>query len=255
MNNYTIAEKYSLPSKALIYNVEFDPEVTIKSMTTRQELQRLASNKSAYKMYADLIQECIVEKLPISVYDMCLGDYEFLLHKLRIVSYSSDYKTQLKCPYCDNVIESNINLSSLDVSELDNADEFEKLLTITLPKSNKIVKLRYTTPRMLDEISDKAKEELKKNKDKENVDIYDYNSLFRLMAHIENVDNQKLDRKSLEQFILSLPVSDSLIIENRIEEIDRFIGVDVRTTVTCPDCEAEIPTFFRFGPEFFRPTL
>ena len=82
MDNFTISEYLTLPSKGLIYDKKVAPEIHMSSMTTRHEMQRLAPSKSQFKTLCDIIDDCMIEKLGISSYDMCTGDYQFLLFKL-----------------------------------------------------------------------------------------------------------------------------------------------------------------------------
>ena len=104
--NYTIAEGYTLPSKGKIYTEKMvNPHIELRSMTGREEMRRLSPSSTPLKTLADIIEDCCVEKPAIHVYDMSLGDYEFLLHKLRIVTYGEDYKVALRCPDCGELIE------------------------------------------------------------------------------------------------------------------------------------------------------
>ena len=78
----TIVENYTLPSKGLIYKTPINPEITIRSMTLAEEMRRLQISEDLYRPMSEVIDDCIESKLPMSSYDMCLGDYHFLLHKL-----------------------------------------------------------------------------------------------------------------------------------------------------------------------------
>ena len=87
----TIEEEYTLPSKGLMYAKPFDPTVKLRSMTVADEMRRLSQTKTPFKQMADLIESCLLTKLPIPVYDLNMCDYTFLLHKLRITTYGSNY--------------------------------------------------------------------------------------------------------------------------------------------------------------------
>jgi hypothetical protein len=64
----------------LVYDKPINPVFKIRSMTTEEEMRRLAHTERPYKLLCDIIEECIVGDKPgISVYDMCLGDYQYLL--------------------------------------------------------------------------------------------------------------------------------------------------------------------------------
>ena len=116
---YTIAEGYELPSKGKIYNTKVDAQIELRSMTARDEMKRLSPSNSQFKKLADIIEGCMIEKPKIKVYDMALGDYEFLLHKLRIVTYGPDYKIAVGCPHCGQTFETNANLEQLQILEFD----------------------------------------------------------------------------------------------------------------------------------------
>ena len=111
--NYTIAESYTLPSRGKIYDEPVKATVKVRSMTTEEEMRRLAPTDTPYKVMSEIIEDCLVEKPGISVYDMCLGDYQFLLHKLRIVTYGTEYRMMVTCPNCGETYETRISLDDL----------------------------------------------------------------------------------------------------------------------------------------------
>jgi hypothetical protein len=59
---------------------------------------------------------------------------------------------------------------------------------------------------------------------------------------------------SLEEVINNLSARDMQKILNQIDLIGQQFGIKNLLYVRCPQCHSEVPTFFRFGPEFFRPT-
>ena len=92
MTNYTIGNQYTLPSLGKVYDKQINPQITLRSMTIEDEMKRLNHADRPYKVMCEIIDDCLIEKLGISSYDMCLGDYQFLLHKLRVVTYGKEYK-------------------------------------------------------------------------------------------------------------------------------------------------------------------
>ena len=86
MVDYTISEIFTLPSNGLVYDPPVAPEITLRSMTTADEMRRLSTSEYQYKPMSDIMNGCIVDGPKLSTYDMCLGDYQFLLYKLRIVN-------------------------------------------------------------------------------------------------------------------------------------------------------------------------
>ena len=153
MGSITIQEKFTLPSKGLLYAEKFNPVVTLRSMTTEEEMKRLAYNELEHETMAEIIDSCIIEDLPISSYDMCLGDYQFLLHKLRVVTYGPEYKMVIQCPNCGEVVSSSVNLDTETVQEFDEEKGLD--LEITLPETKKVIKLSLQTPRMIHAVKSK----------------------------------------------------------------------------------------------------
>ena len=247
--DYTIMEGYELPSKGKIYSENVNPHVELRSMTARDEMKRLSPSSTPLKTLADIIEGCCIEKPAIHVYDMSLGDYEFLLHKLRIVTYGEDYKVALRCTDCGEMIETVAKLDQLSVKEYDE-ETINGLRTFSLPKSGRIVSLNFISPRRVEEMEVKVKDMKRKYK---NATI-DFETLVRLLANIDLVDGEKKSETELENIITNLPALDLQKILNNIDKLNQQIGLDNVLYLTCPKCGEDITTFFRFGPEFFRPT-
>lgn len=247
--DYTIMEGYELPSKGKIYNTSVDPHIELRSMTARDEMKRLSPSSTPLKTLADIIEGCCIEKPGVHVYDMSLGDYEFLLHKLRIVTYGEDYKVSLRCPECGEIIETVAQLGQLDVKEFDE-EKVKELQTFTLPKSNRIITLNFLSPRRVEEMEAKVKDMKRRYK---NVTI-DFETLVRLLTNIDLVDGEKKSETELDNIVTNLPALDLQKILNNIDMLNQQVGLDNILYLTCPKCGGEVTTFFRFGPEFFRPT-
>lgn len=247
--DYTIMEGYELPSKGKIYTENVNPHIELRSMTARDEMKRLSPSNTPLKTLADIIEGCCIEKPGIHVYDMSLGDYEFLLHKLRIVTYGEDYKVSLRCPECREAIETVAKLGQLDVKEF-NEDTVRDLQTFTLPKSGRMVTLNFLSPHMVEEMEVKVKDMKRRYK----TATIDFETLVRLLSNIDLIDGEKKSETELENIVTNLPALDLQKILNNIDKLNQQIGLDNILYLTCPKCGEEVTTFFRFGPEFFRPT-
>jgi hypothetical protein len=180
---------------------------------------------------------------------MALGDYEFLLHKLRIVTYGEDYKVSLRCPECGDLIEVVAKLGQLGIKDFDE-DEIRELQTFSLPKSGHIITLNFLSPRMVEEMEVKVKDMKRRYK---NATI-DFETLVRLLSNVDLIDGEKKTDTELENILTNLPALDLQKILNHIDKLNQQIGLDNVLYLTCPKCSEEVSTFFRFGPEFFRPT-
>lgn len=248
--NYTIGEIYELPSRGAIYDVPVNPIIELRSMNGRDELKRQNpdSNCTQFKKLADIIEGCCIEKPAIHVYDMCLADYTFLLHRLRVITYEAGYDVHLICPFCKADIDTVADLDSLPFKDLD-VEALKEKMIIQLPKCGKTVKLKLQTPRMLDENAAKAKELKRKYK---TADIA-IDELVLVLSIIDTVDGEKLDQSRLETFIYNLNAMDLKLMIKREDEINSMFGIVNDLVVDCPNCGGEVHTSFRYGAEFFGP--
>lgn len=248
--NYTIAEEFVLPSKGLVYGQNVNPNVKLRSMTTVEEMKRLSPSERQYKNLCEVIDDCLVEKPGISSYDMCLADYQFLLHKLRIVTYGSSYNISTRCPGCGFTHDVSMNLDSFPVVEYE--DSMKDDLTFTLPQTKKEVTIRLQTPRMIDDINVKVAERKKRGKGAVAVD----NTLSLTVQHlIHTVDGVKLDAVKIEDFVNDLPMMDTNYIIRKAEKLVERFGLDPYEKEVCPLCGLTYDNYFRLTSEFFGPTI
>ena len=247
MEDCIIKEDYTLPSKGKVYSRPVSQDFTIRSMTTAEEMKRLGKSELPNKMLSEIIDDCLVRSPGISSYDMCVGDYQYLLYKLRIVTYGPDYKIVTHCPFCGATNKQTLNLDQLKVSEY--SEDYTNLLNIKLPRTGKQVKLRLQTPRILDEIFAKTKKYAKEYPDAKG----DPAVLFNLESVIEQVDGELLNPVQLEAFVRSLPMQDSNYILQTLRKID--IGIDMNINCTCDNCGTDYGTALPFSGEFFGPSI
>lgn len=249
MNNVTIQEEYSLPSKGLIYGKPFDPVVKLRSMTVAEEMKRLSATENPYKAMAEIIEACLITKLPIPVYDLCLGDYQYLLHKLRVVTYGSEYNLSIACPFCGEIFDAKIDLESLKVNEF--TEDILKELSFELPVTKKKVEIRFQTPRDLDRIEQQRKEMKKQFPEMKD----DPTLLLNIESVVKSIDGQQPSPALIQNTIKNLPLKDSMMILQRSEKINNKIGIDTGIEVNCTDCGRKVYSTFRFTSEFFRPEI
>ena len=226
MTNYSIAEEYTLPSLGKVYTQKIDPVVKLRSMTTEEEMKRLAPSDRQYKNLCEIIDDCIVNPIGISVYDMCIADYQFLLHKLRIVTYGPEYKTSSICP-------------------------LNKLMEIELPKSKNKARLMLQAPRMIDDITLRNKELKRKSKGV----APDETLLLTLSSIITTIDGKYMDPVKKEDFIRNLPMMDTNYIMRHAQKLVESFGIDSSVVSVCSVCGLDYTSSFRFTSEFFGPSV
>ena len=252
MAEYTISEFCELPSKGKIYNKVINPNIRLRSMTTEEEMRRLSPTDYPYKTLCDIIDTCMVEPCGISTYDMCLGDYQYLLHQLRIITYGSDYPSSSICPICGKVNRVVLNLDEIKVLEF-KEEEIKGLMEFELPVSKKKIKLKYQTPRDIDEIEKEEKEFKLKNPES----TINIGYLISLKHTIDTIDGKKVEEYKLEHFLRNLPMRDTNILLQKASKINEKVGIDTRINNKCtnPKCGATYQTTFRITNEFFGPTI
>ena len=220
-------------------------------MTSRDDMKRQNPSQDSFKSFANLIYDCITnkEQVPVHPYDMTIGDYEFLLYKLRILSYGSEYKLIAYCPRCDKYTEAIGDLEKLTFDTI-TMEKYQELRTVTLSGNKDTIKLKYCTPRMLDTIDRKVAELNEKCPDAGTK----FNDLVTLKEVIDTVNGEKLTDVKLESYINNLTARDfrKLLLVN--SKLNTALGVNTKMMATCTRCGGEVETTFRFGREFFEPT-
>lgn len=246
-NDTRIAEVFTLPSKGMIYEEEVNPEVMLSSMTTRHEMLRLSATEDSQKIMAQIIEDCLESDLGISVYDLCLGDFQYLMFMLRVVTFGNNYELRGRCPFCGFEQSTSINLDELEVKEYD--DSLIDLMEITLPRTGSKVKLTLQTPRILDRINSKVKEYRRRHKDTDENPVILYN----ILSSIEEIDDEIPNAFTLEEWIKNLPLADTNALTNRIDLINSKIGIDLSVEGNCKICGTAYQVPFRINQTFFRP--
>lgn len=247
MENARIVETLHLPSKGLIYEEEVNPEVELSSMKTKHEMLRLSATEESQKIMAQIVDDCIVNNIGISSYDLCLGDFQYLLYKLRVVTFGPDYELECRCPYCGFENNVTLNIDELEVHEYD--DSLPELMNLELPVSGNKIKLTMQTPRMLDRINARINDTRKRRKNNsENLTI-----LYTIMACLEEIDDEPVDPITVENWIRELPLADTNAIIYRIDKINESLGIELDSVTTCRVCGSTFLAPFRVNSSFFRP--
>ena len=250
MENYTIAEDFVLPSHGKVYlDKQVNDHIRLRSMTTNDEMKRLRPNERQYKNMSEVIDACMVEDPGISSYDMCIADYQYLLHKLRVVTYGSDYPISCSCPYCFSKQDETLNLDDLEYKEY--TDEINNYLEFDLPVTKKHIVLRLQTPRLLDDVTVATNADKKRNRGDQSGSAF----LYTLKYLIKSVDGEQLDSVRMNDFITALPMKDTNYIMKNAERAVDSMGLVDDLTIVCETCGLSYKTPFRITSEFFGPTI
>jgi hypothetical protein len=250
MADYIMTEEFKLPSLGKIYEIQVPPIVKLRSMTTEEEMKRLSPTERPYQKMCEILDDCIVDNIGMSTYDLCVADYQMLLYGLRIVTYGSDYNVISTCSHCASRNEHIIKLDQFPIEEY-SGENLHKYLEFELPKTKKRIKLRMQTPRILDDIISLSKERNQKTSNNGGDSAF----LFSIQNNIESVDGKRLDIVKIEDFIRSLPMIDTNTIIKKAEKLNESFGVKTDTTHHCSFCGLDYTVPFRITDEFFRPTI
>lgn len=251
MTDFTIGNVFTLPSNGLVYDKKVNPEVTLRSMTTADEMKRLNHSDREYQMMSMVLDDCIVSDLGISSYDLCVPDYQFLLHRLRVVTYGPNYQSASVCPYCGN---DNIHLTSL-IDDLGlepfDIETYKKCSDIILPSSEHRIKLKVQTPRIIDDTDIRIKEARKANSDS----FTDPTFLIKLCSFIDTIDGKYYEDFEISEFVRKLPMMDTNYIRKAGDKLNNFFGINPIMKLQCEACKLHYRTSFRVSSEFFGPSI
>ena len=135
----------TLPSKGAFYNNFEGETVTIRPMTFSEErkLKSATTEEQGKKALQQCFEGC-VEGVPFQA--LTIPDKNFVMFKIREISYGSTYPLETTCTQCGVVSRLKLELSSLEVTYL---KEPEKAQEVLLPDADKLVHFRV--PRVHDE--------------------------------------------------------------------------------------------------------
>ena len=229
MSNVTISSEWrplELPSRGKSY-VESDGFVQIKPFTFAEE-RRLRSIKHANqsaKVIKSLFQTCVQG---LDYEGMTLEDKNYILFKLREISYGDEYSVRADCPLCDSKNNLTINISQVPVQYA--ADGYKEPISITLPDSKQT--LVYVSPRCNDEKFLADMELLTDN-------------LWRFIISIGKYKDERIKR----EFLKATTVKDVVYFREQLLG-DRY-GMKTEMSYECAGCGEVSDTQIPFNEHFF----
>lgn len=248
MTEARIAETFVLPSHGKVYEEDVNPEVTLSSMTTKHEMLRLSANEDNQRLMAEIIDDCITSDVGISAYDMCLPDFQFLMYKLREVTFGNEYEMSGICPFCGTRQDMVVDLDELEVKEF--TEDMFDYMEVELPQDGSVVEITMQTPRLLDTISKQVKQSKRKVKNRENPHI-----LYLMLNSIIKKDGEDFSVLEGEHWLRNLPLGDANRIIASIDKLNNSFGLQLSVYHTCELCGEEIIAPFRVNDTFFRPPV
>lgn len=252
-NIYNYTQEVILPSRGYL-NPEIPEGKVVQRCMMVSDQKFIAGSRGGHTTQ-NFVERTIVSPETFDYSNLTTADSLFLLFKLRILSYGENYKFITRCPECGKKIEVSIDLSKLGVNYLD--EDYEKKLSVTLPRSGDTVYTKILRNRDLEEIE----AEIERRKKKQGEEIGNSSSYtLRLASMIKRIE-LKTPTKDGDK-VLTHPID----IQNYLDRLTDLDAIAIRSTVdnvkygivptveyVCPKCNEDIDVNIQFTPQFFRP--
>jgi len=215
-----------LPSRGKAY-VESDGFVQVKPFTFAEE-RKLRSIKHANqgsKIIKSLFQSCV---MGLDYDSMTMADKNYILFKLREISYGDEYTIAAECPMCESKNSLTLNISQVPVEYA--KDDYKEPIALKLPDSKQT--LVYVTPRCNDE------------KFLENMELLTDN-LWRFMISIGKYKDERIKK----EFLKSTTVKD--VVYFREQLVKGGYGMKSDMSYECAGCGEVNETQIPFNESFF----
>ena len=136
------SEEIELPSRGILYtNKDLKKgKLHVRTWLTGEEkLIDKFSKGNFYNILKRLVQNVVEEK--VSVEELTIGDFFYVLYWIRSLSYGSKYRTEVTCPKCGTVVRPIVDMWNYKVTYL---EELVEPITYTLPVSGIELKFNLT---------------------------------------------------------------------------------------------------------------
>lgn len=234
-----------LPSNGLPYDGAVEPDVVIRNMTTAEQ-KKLLGSMSSDTVLDRIVESCVVKPKGLKVADLIPADSDFLLMKLRIHTYGSEYEIMVpKCSCGHPAHKMVFNLDDLSVNELE--PDYGNNLSFELPVSKDNLVIRLITDKEIKACSDRAKKTSRRNP---NIDPDELSYILRLCKTIVSVNGEELDPPTLQSYVDKMHARDVSYIWHQIGKVK--IGYDKMVELECPECGEVMKFNLPMGANFFR---
>jgi hypothetical protein len=234
----------TLPSKGLLYHGEIPAEITLRSMTTREEKMMYGSQGD---VVAKLLRNCITSPKDIDINKLLQEDLNFLLLQLREVTFGPDYVIGITCPRCNKKNDYHIDLSQFEINEIE--DDFEDPYEVVLPRCKD--RLEVGVLRKGD--YDSLQRDVRKHSKQFNLPYAEVLYTFRAARSIKKINGKPVDQIDARSYVDNLQAMDMRKLWTELNKVN--FGVVSKATVTCPDCGEVWEVTVPMTSEFFHPTI
>ena len=241
-----ITEKVNLLTGGILSNVP--KEVTLKALQRKDKKKVLMSNNTD-NIFLDMLQACIIDPADFNVYSLIPIEVEYLLYRLRVLTYGDEIEFQYNCEHCGHLHKINCSLNDLDIIPL--RSDFKLQFDIPeLPKSKTIISCKLLTQGEFSAVNKKA-DELQELSGDQNAYI---NTLWETRIISINGDTN-LSPIQKQQFVDNLVDLDFEYMQQYYDFYEGNYGLQHNIKKTCENCKnimnVNVPTIYTF----FRPTF
>lgn len=134
-----LVETVQMITKGLLPGIP--KEITIRAIQRKDKKKILMGNIDDPLLA--LLQECIVAPKNFNVYNLLGFEAEYLLYRLRVLTYGAEYTFKEKCPYCKTINDVDVDLNNIPI--IDVPDDFKLTFDIQLPVSGDVLNCKLLT--------------------------------------------------------------------------------------------------------------
>ena len=239
-----LTEVVQMPSKGMIPGIP--KEVTIRAIQRKDKKKLLMSETN--DVLLSLLQYSIVAPSNFNVYDLLPFESEYLLYRLRILTYGPNHTFKNQCKYCGEINDIDMDLNAIPILEL--PDGFKMTFDIVLPVSGNILTCKLLTEGEKINISKQSKD-LQNATGDENAGL---DIIWESRVVAINGEN-KLAPIEKTQFLDEMNDYDSEYFMEYYNKYEGNYGLQTKLKYSCDKCgklnESEMPSIYTF----FRPTF
>jgi hypothetical protein len=235
-----------LPSKGVLYDGRIpEGKVEARKMTVAEISAFESSGTSAADKIERLLKSCVRLPNGFEHRELLMADRMAALFGLRTITLGADYRFDFKCKYCGHVNHANCNLTT-DLEQRTPVEGLAEPITVTLPDTGKVLKLRFLRGKDEEAVAKYAKR-IKMS----SVDNDDPSLPYRIATQIVKIDDEEHGIMDRERFVKGLPLGDLMAIADTIEELEPGISLDLMPD--CVKCQSGNEVSLDMSVEFFRP--
>ena len=234
-----------LPSKGEIYQHKIG-RLKVGFLTAADENILTSPNLLESGQFLEVLLDRKILTPGVRAKDLHSGDRNALMIWLRATGYGEKYPIEVYDQKNDEVIEAEVDLSTLKVKELRETPDNEGLFTFILPKSQKVIKFKLLTVGEEDEVSELAEAQYNA------VGSY-YSKAASLLLEKQIVEFDGIrDEIEKNKLVNNMLMPDLRAFRKHIDGIES--GIDLSISVRTPGGES-IDTFLPINRNFFWPEL